>query len=231
MERAASRWGPRTRSCPRGHGGRARPAARRSRPLPRRGRAGRRAGRATGRRRRRARPPGAHRRIPSPAGPGIRTPSRPLEQAWEWERAPARARSDHAVRVEKLGEEDADAEPCCGGEGGETPRPAGLANATKQSSCLGRARRSGYQAGPLARSSSSDPAIGSRGPLCLPGPRHEWALVMCGRPAFETDRARFKITVAAVIGHWFGSQITVASSSQPLASAGKNKIRRRLSLN
>jgi len=120
LERAASRWGPRTRSCPGGHGGRARPAARRSRRLPRRGRAGRRAGRATGRRRRRARPPGAHRRIPSPGGPGIRTPSRPLEQAWEWERAPARARSDHAVRVEKLGEEDADAEPCCGGEGGET---------------------------------------------------------------------------------------------------------------
>ena len=99
--------------------------------------------------------------------------------------------------MEKLGEEDADAEPCCGGEGGETAA-AGLA--AKISSCLGRAGRFGYQAQAL----SSDLDIGPVGPLGLPGPRHVWALdvlgffMMYGRPALETDRAKFAANSRAI---------------------------------
>ena len=77
------------------------------------------------------------------------------------------------------------------------PRP-GLA--AKRSSCLGRAGRSGYQAQAL----SSDPDIGPVGPLGLPGPRHVWALdvlgffMMYGRPALETDQAKFAANSRAI---------------------------------
>ena len=88
--------------------------------------------------------------------------------------------------------------PGPGGEGGETAA-AGLA--AKISSCLGRAGRFGYQAQAL----SSDLDIGPVGPLGLPGPRHVWALdvlgffMMYGRPALETDRAKFAANSRAIL--------------------------------